>query len=248
MKNIISKLILFSVVAMFTSTSVCMQKPQEWISKRVGSLISGKQQRVPVVLSANQEWEQLFEERNYDIEHIKKLIAQGADVNTTWKTGANNTLLLIAVSGNKELAQLLLKANAHVNHANTGGNTALMLAVFNGQEEITLMLLAAGAHINAQNEYGDTALITAARLGYPRITQILIDATADLNLKNKIGNTALMEAAANNRLENVTQLLLAGAKNNEKNNAGKTALQLAQEKVVNPEIIKLLNSKTEKLK
>lgn len=225
-----------------------MQKPQEWISKRVGSLIKGRPKNAPEVLSVNQQWEKLFETSNRDITTIKKLIEQGADVNTVWKTGAENTLLMIAIPDNEELVRLLLDAKADVNRSNTGGNTALMLAAFNGKEEILRMLLAAAANIDAQNEHGDTALINAARLGNPRITQILINAHADLNRKNILGNNALMEAALNNRLENVKLLLYAGTKKEEKNNTGKTALQLARERLGNPEIIELLSSKTKKLR
>ena len=102
--------------------------------------------------------------KDNDIEAVRRLLRQKADVNVGQGDGAT-ALHWAARVDNLAIADLLLRAGAHVNAANDDGATALYLACTNRSAPIVDRLLAAGADPNSKLLNGETALMTCARTG-----------------------------------------------------------------------------------
>ncbi|NGX40447.1 MAG: hypothetical protein KR126chlam4_00269, partial [Candidatus Anoxychlamydiales bacterium] len=71
-------------------------------------------------------------------------------------------LMWAAAKGHKEIAHLLIDAEADVNLRGNDGNTALMYAAHEGHKEIVDLLINAEADVNHQDNDGCTALMLAA--------------------------------------------------------------------------------------
>ena len=127
-----------------------------------------------------------------DVDTVKMLIKQGADVNACNEEG--KTLLMLAVEDNrKDIVELLLTARADPNRAFDGeeaeGITALMLAAKKQALYVVPLLLAHGAFINRQDSKGKAALHYAVEYDEdddldrdPQVVKILLKAGADANL------------------------------------------------------------------
>ena len=114
--------------------------------------------------------------RTGNIEAVKQHIAAGTDVNT--KSGGFSTPLHQAAQfGRKEIAELLIAADADVNAScirrYTRGNnvkeinngiTPLHKAAFGRHKETAQLLIAKGADVNAKNERGQTPVDYAERV------------------------------------------------------------------------------------
>lgn len=110
-----------------------------------------------------------------DLSSIKKLIANGADVNTTPR---DRPVLILAIWQKRiVIIKELINAGADVN-AKFLGMPALTWAAKNNLPEIVSLLITKGANINAVDKYDWTALKWAAELGRAEIKKIL---------ENKIG-------------------------------------------------------------
>ena len=138
-----------------------------------------------------------------DLDEVKKLLAEGADVNV--KDIAENTPLLAAAENNNtELLKILLDAGAEVNVRNTylsymqsgemikfsdRGKSPLFLAVARGNVEAVKLLLDKGAEVNTV--YGEshrrseiTALMQATLIKSAEIVKLLIEHGADVHYKD----------------------------------------------------------------
>ncbi|MGI9548613.1 MAG: ankyrin repeat domain-containing protein [Bdellovibrionales bacterium] len=173
-----------------------------------------------------------------NVSEVKKLLAEGADVNardSDGRTALLATMLSVAKGTPEEQLQIiniLLAAGADVNvRGNDFGKTALMRSVDpwslgSGNTRIINVLIVAGADLNARSNWGKTALMYAAS-NYLKAVNVLIAAGADVNAKDNDGKTALMYAAgswANGNIRIVNALLAAGADVNAKDNKGRTYL------------------------
>jgi ankyrin repeat protein len=139
------------------------------------------------------------------IDIVKRLIAEGADVNTRNKKGY--TALIFAASQNYiDVVKFLVDKGADVNAKNKKGRTALMGTAFRGYTKMAGILLLHGADINARDNNGDTVLIMAAAYRKTEMVKLLLDYNADVNIKNQEGDTALMKAEAKGFLDIVTLL------------------------------------------
>jgi ankyrin repeat protein len=109
---------------------------------------------------------------------LENYLAVGVDPNEPEADGT--TPLMRAVgSEQRDLAQLLVDANADVNKANYYGVTALYLAAREGDAAMTRMLLAAGADANVTLPAGETVLMTAAKAGNPEVVSALLTGGAE---------------------------------------------------------------------
>ena len=126
-----------------------------------------------------------------DLEAIKSLIANGADVEETDQR--YDTPLGLAIELNRaDIVDILLNAGAF---PELGSWTSpLEEASIKGNAEIVNMLLNAGADVNTRLEKNTTALISAAAYGRFEIVKILIAAGADVNAVDRKADFALSAA------------------------------------------------------
>lgn len=136
---------------------------------------------------------------NGDLNEVKKLIAEGADIEerSPMLNGFNDyhTPLLVACrDGHLEIAEELIKAGADVNATEpTFGAVPLHKATYNGHIEIT-KLLADQPRINLDFQgpsNGYTPLHDALWHGFAECSEILVNAGARLDLKGHDGKIPL---------------------------------------------------------
>ncbi len=147
-----------------------------------------------------------------DREGVRALLKKGLDVNEAQGDGTT-ALHWAAITGDTELAQMLIYAGANVRSTTRlGAYTPLYLAAKGGHGGVVAALLTAGADAKATTSNGTTPLMIAAAAGDPRTISSLIENGADLNAKDGAkGETPLMFAAGFNRTEAVKLLLARGA-------------------------------------
>jgi ankyrin repeat protein len=139
-------------------------------------------------------------------------------------------LLKAAKTGNKNSAEFLLNAGAHVNTADEIlGTTSLDWAASKGHKEIVELLLNAGADAKQEDITGATALHGATANGHDNIVELLLKAGADVNKADNEGKTPLHYAATRGHKGTAKLLLDAGAHVNDRNNDGYTPLDNAVE-------------------
>ena len=111
-----------------------------------------------------------------DIEMVKFLVENGANVNASNSHGQNAVLMAVH-SQNAEIIDFLASKGANVNakYFNEADSdmTALMQAAFAGNIEIVETLIRNGADVNAKSGKGVTALLTARIKGYTDIEILL---------------------------------------------------------------------------
>jgi hypothetical protein len=102
--------------------------------------------------------------RRNDVEALRRLLDQGADVDARDARG-HSPLLLAAYAGSEGAFDLLLARGADPDATDDAGNTALMGATFKGYTGLVAKLLAAGADRSAKNRAGIDARAFAAMFG-----------------------------------------------------------------------------------
>ena len=83
-----------------------------------------------------------------NLEILKKLLNNGADVNDKNEGNGNNALMVASEEGHEEIVQELIKRGADVNAINDEQKSALYLASNNGKRDAAAELLAGGASID----------------------------------------------------------------------------------------------------
>lgn len=178
---------------------------------------------------------------------VKRLLAEGADVNVADKNGV--TPLIIAAARDEEIVRDLLQKGADVNAATTvsfkhkgeiivQGVTPLMTALAKKKPKIADMLLQHGADVNKKTVNGSTALMIATGNEDPEMVRTLLKKGADPNVAIttafefegetvQAGSTALMAALAKKQSENARILIENGADVNAKTENGVAALTIA---------------------
>jgi len=124
-----------------------------------------------------------------DLELVRRLVAEGADVNDR---GAGGQWLpaIHYTGGNEELLGVLVDAGAEPD-AEVLGQYAL-----SGKTSAVKLLLDHGASIDGEDsQYGNTALHAAAMNGNLEVVQLLVERGADPSIRNQEGRTPYEEAA-----------------------------------------------------
>ena len=147
-----------------------------------------------------------------DLEIVKLLIKQGANVNAKDRKGKTPLHHLV---NQLEIVKLLIKQGANVNAKDRKGKTPLHHLV--NQLEIAKLLIKQGANVNAKDEKGKTPLHLADHLD---IVKILVKNGANVNAKDKFGNSPLFYKS----LDITSFLLEKGSYINSQNKAGETLL------------------------
>jgi ankyrin repeat protein len=158
-----------------------------------------------------------------DLQHVKELLAAGADVNARSSSG-ETPLHNAAYSGNVALMELLLASGADVNAKERSGATPLHVAAQRGYMEVAEVLLAHKASVDAKNNVGTAPLQFAAQEGKKEVAQVLISHKADINATSSDGQRPLHAAALNGHTDLVSLLLANGAEVNAKEDHGLTPL------------------------
>jgi hypothetical protein len=125
-----------------------------------------------------------------EVNRVKSLMKNGADVNERTKKGGATALHAAATVGEVEVIRLLNENGADIDaQISETGYTALMIAVSFGHAEAVQMLVDNGANLNATNKDGMTAIALARKENNPAynsaILQLLLDRSTDLNSKIK---------------------------------------------------------------
>ena len=131
--------------------------------------------------------------RRVDVDAVRRLIEQGADVNLPQADGAT-ALHWAAHRNDLAIADLLIRAGARMDAADEGGITPLGLACLNASPAMVERLLKAGANPNTGRE---SAVLSPARSGNVEVMKRLLAHGGDANAKEAArGQTALMWAVA----------------------------------------------------
>ncbi|HEV8318008.1 MAG TPA: ankyrin repeat domain-containing protein [Vicinamibacterales bacterium] len=165
--------------------------------------------------------------RNRDVQQVRRLLNQHADVNVRSDDGAT-PLLWAAHWNDLETADLLIRAGADANAANDFRVTPLSLACTNASAALVELLLNVGANPDTPIATGETPLMTCAGSGSVDAVRMLIARGADVNAKQPSqSQTALMWAAAEHHPDVVATLITAGADLRAHTRRGFTALHFA---------------------
>ena len=162
--------------------------------------------------------------RDGELSEVRRLLADGVNVNAENNEGGWTALHLAVAEGHAETVKVLIAAGANVNAASKYGR-ALYSAAPYGHTEVAKILIAAGANVHVKHD-GRTALHMAAINGHTEFAKVLIAAGANVNADND-SVTALHVAAYNGHTEVVKILIAAGAKVNASVDDGWTALHVA---------------------
>jgi len=174
-------------------------------------------------------WTLLTAVEKGEVEIVKKLVYQGADVNA--KGSCNRTpLQWAAYKGNKEITEILISKGAEINTKDSCDRTPLHSAVEGGNKEIAEILISKGADINAKDNFiGNTPLHFASECGHKELVELLISKGANVNAKDKNGPTPLLLAIDNSGREGYNKeiikiLISNGANVNTEDHRGETPL------------------------
>lgn len=185
-----------------------------------------------------------------NIESVKCLVGNGADVNGNSSNSERCPLAAACESGEKDIVQYLIEKGADVDaivsyQNGVKGDAALTGAIRNGYLDIVKLLVDNKANVNNieknDTHNDDTPITLAAFYGSRNILEYLAPKVENINYQNSKGQTALMIAANSWREDNVKILLKYNADTTLKDNDGKTALDIAKAKKEDA-IVKLLSN------
>ena len=157
-----------------------------------------------------------------DMQRVKQLLGEGADVNAPDAAGTPLQWALFA--GQTEVVRLLLESGADPNIGGSSG-IPLQTAIISGNIEIVGLLLDHGAEPNQGDR--STPLGAAAIKGNLQITELLLAQGADPGFATFDGITALHEAAKRGHLDIARKLVEQGADVNAITAAGRPAIHFA---------------------
>ena len=183
-----------------------------------------------------------------DIDEVKELIDQGAEIDVVYEGGPIFTSLIWA-SGNgyTDVVEYLIEKGANINQKMREDVTPLMWACVKEQIDIMELLIKKGADINVKDEEGDTPLMHASNYGYMDIVEMLVEKGANVNEVTNGKRTALMKAVMNEHYEIAEYLIANGAHVNAKDSDGKTALMFAEDEEMKKTIMNAVKKRNEKM-
>lgn len=161
-----------------------------------------------------------------DWDAVKRLIADGCDLNATQPDGMT-ALHWAARHGNGRVVRQLIDAKADLNPTTEYGITPLHIGCSLDKGLVTCLLLGGGADANLEQTGGVTPLMLAAKAGTPASILRLLRHGANVEARERKGQTALMWAAAAGNAEAIKWLIEKGADVNATTGVGFTAMMFA---------------------
>lgn len=131
------------------------------------------------------------------IDHMEKLIAEGADIHFDpdgkW---IFPPLFAAAFAGQMDVLRFLAKQGFQLDSRTVGnGENAIHFAVLGGHVETVRFLIESGAEAGAVNNDGDSPLLWAAGGGHAEVVAVLIaQEEVDVNRKDRLGRAPLIWA------------------------------------------------------
>lgn len=153
--------------------------------------------------------------REGDIDRVRSLLGGGADPNVGFEDFT--PLMLAAMNGEVEIADILIEFGARVNEPDPDNGSALCVAAYtfivpqDDPDRLVRLLLENGAHTEIGNGSGMTPLMYAAREGKETTVRILLDAGANAAHTDVRGWSPLMFAVRSGNPEIVRMILDGGA-------------------------------------
>ena len=179
-----------------------------------------------------------------DLNLVKELIEEGADVNAVTEEKNYTPLFVAAQNGYLEVVKTLLEKEADVNAVTEKNFTPLHIAAQGGYLEVVKTLLEKGADVGAVTDEGSTSLYLAAFHGRVEVVKTLIEKGADINAVTNIDATALHAAAQNGNIDIVKILLEKGADVNTAMDGNITPLYISKQNGHSEVINALLEKET----
>src|SRR5215831_16149642 len=178
-------------------------------------------------VAANEDRRLVDAVKNQDVQQVRALLGQHADVNVRSEDGS--TALLWAAHWNDlQTAELLVRAGADANVANDFRMTPLSQGCTNASSALVDLLLKAGANPNTPIATGETPVMTCARTGNAEAVRMLLVHGADVNATEPAQHqTAAMWAAAERHTQVLRTLIEANADLKAHTKAGFTPLHFA---------------------
>jgi ankyrin repeat protein len=127
-----------------------------------------------------------------DVVTIRRLAAEGADVNEQSATGAR-PLHAAAVSGHVDAARVLVEVGAELEASADNGyrSKPLHVAAYQGHVAVAKTLVDLGADVDATDAEGSTPLHWAAHQGHVEVVTSLVELGADIGALLNSGETPL---------------------------------------------------------
>lgn len=153
------------------------------------------------------------------------------------QTDENGTpaISLAALTGNKEMVNMLILGGANIEQTNPKGQTPLMVLINKADpasstiKNMSDFLIVNGADVNATDLKGQTPLFYAVKINDQQLIKTLLEQGADINARDNKGESVLFYATANDDKKMVKFLLDNGAstklKNKNKLDAATVAVQ-----------------------
>jgi ankyrin repeat protein len=135
--------------------------------------------------------------RDGNIDHIKTLLAFGANIDDTiWFKDQGTALHWAADAGQTETVEFLIEKGADVNVESEASESPLFYAARSGHADIVKLLLENGAYVSGtESGRGDKVpLVLAAGNGHLEAVKILVSHNADINQKGMMECSALHNA------------------------------------------------------
>ena len=121
-------------------------------------------------------------------------------------------MIVAALTGRADLAELLLAHGADIQARNAGGFTPLHAAAYSGSTSVASLLLAKGAVLeDTSNKAHASPLMVAADEGRAEVAELFIVRGADLNTLDKDGFSLLTKPGQKKHLDVVRLLKRHGA-------------------------------------
>jgi ankyrin repeat protein len=161
-----------------------------------------------ITLHSSAFYNELIEEaKEGNLQKVKELIANGANINVRDESGFT-PLLMAATRGHKDTTKFLIAKGANLNARSDLGFTLLMFVSEKGWKDIAELLISKGTDVNAKTKNEFTALMAASGNGQKEMAEFLIFMGAKINVMADTGFTPLKYAVYYGHKE-VAELLIS---------------------------------------